>query len=248
MASRRLTDDEMREFDEAWRAGGDVSALLRDEDTATPAALGLPLQLGDLDLQFTPLSIAHLGLVDSPFLQDGDGDQELTVQDVANALYVISAGAPAVQPLSGYRQRRRILTEHKTRLESLGPDYAAVWLQQEMELAQVWADFEAAAMEHWRRHCADCDLQDIVDAFVHGLQDAMSWGEAISPAVTKKKTEPKPSMWNGWARWLARWWPWASPTRTRSTHPSPRADGSPSASGAPVARMSPRATAESSPN
>lgn len=207
--SRPATPDEMAAFNEAWKAGK-APDLLRESDSATLAALGIPTSVGDLDITFNPESIARLGVIGSPFVSNGEGgDLELSEQDIANAVYAMSGGPSAIAPLLPMRQRRKQLNTRVDQARALGAEFYAAWLEKDMALAEVWTRYESDAAAYFASHCGDMSLQDVTDALVDGLADAFSWADAIS-GDEKKTTDSSASTANGSGGSWAEWWRSAS--------------------------------------
>lgn len=210
MAQKIHTPEEMADFRKRWEAGESPAAIMRESDSASLAALGIPTAIGDLRILFNPESIARLGAIGSPFLADGDGDQTLTDQDIANAVYAMAGGNDAIAPLLGMRQRRKQLDTRKAEALAAGRDQYGAWLDKDMQLAAIWNEFEFAATQYYSEHCAGMDIQDVTDALVAGFNDAFSWADTLVDGDQKKTTEPPRTTPNGSDRQPDRWWSWAS--------------------------------------
>lgn len=210
MAETREIDTEDSEFHRRWMAGETPQEIMRDSDSATLASLGIPTEIGDLHICFSPESIVRLGVINSPLVSDGEGgDQVLTDQDLANAVYAMAGGNDAVAPLLGMRQRRQQLDSRLAQAKELGPAFYSAWLEKDMALAGIWTEFETAAMAFYATHCPGMAAQDVADALVSGLNDAYSWSECIV-GDGQKKTPAQPTTQNGSETWWGRLSRWAS--------------------------------------
>lgn len=213
--SRVLSEEEAAAFHAAWREGK-APSYLRESDSATIAALGIPTSFGDLNVTFNAESIARLGVIGSPFVSDGEGgDLSLSEQDVANAVYAMAGGPAAIAPLLPMRQRRKQLNTRMEQAKALGPEFYAAWLEKDMALAEVWTAFEADAAAYYARHCGDMTLQDVTDALVEGLSDAFEWADVLAGDDEKKTTEYGTSTANGSGESSGAWWRWAYRLATR---------------------------------
>lgn len=229
MASTKSTPEEMAAFKARWDAGESPQAIMRDRDTATLAALGIPVRVGSLGIVFSAETIARLGTIESPFVESGDGDQDITLQDVASAVYAMAGPVDALEPIMEERHRRAIIARHQASAISRGPEYYERWLRVESDLGLIRLRWEKDAAAFYASHCAGMDLQDVVDSLVSGLSDAFSWADAIADDAAKKGAAPMPadSMPNGSDEPSARWYRSAFRWLTRCLPRSRELAGSP---------------------
>lgn len=196
-------------FEAEWNAGKTPQAIMAGEDTASLAALGVPVSIGDLGITFSPENITKLGVIDSPLVSDddGSGDQSVTMQDIANAVYVMANDADVLEPLQDLRHRQAMLASQEERARTLGPDFYERWLRVDSELGLVRSRWERDAMAYYDQHCAGMGLQDVTDCLVRGLADAFSWADSIGGDEKKTASESDAeSMLNGSDARSDRWW------------------------------------------